>query len=96
MTGEYILAPYLIFYLAQGIGCIGERAFYKTTGRRVKGWWGRAWLYSWILLTGWGMVNEYYRIGWVGMMRGKLVEGGTSPAEWLARWAGIAPDVQKT
>lgn len=95
MTGEYVVAPYLIFYLAQGTGCIMERAYYKGTGGRVRGWYGRAWLWTWLVLTGWGMVNEYYRIGWVGMMRGKLVEGGTSPAEWLARSLGIAPSADK-
>jgi hypothetical protein len=35
------------------------------------------------------MVEEYYRIGWVGGMRGKLVEGGMSPAEWIAGKVGL-------
>jgi len=37
-----------------------------------------------------GMVGEYYRVGWVGMMRGALVQNGMSPAEGLARWVGVA------
>ena len=45
------------------------------------------------MITGTGMVEEYYRIGWVGMMRGALVENGLSPAEGLGRWLGISPDV---
>jgi len=35
------------------------------------------------------MVNEYYAVGWVGMMRGALVQNGMSPAEGLATWFGL-------
>jgi hypothetical protein len=38
------------------------------------------------------MVGEYYRIGWVGMMRGRLQEGGMSPADGLAKWIGWTGD----
>jgi len=93
MTKQLIISPYLIFYLSQGIGCILERAFYKVTGRKVGGWWGRVWMWVWVMGTGSGMVEEYYRIGWVGMMRGTLVLNGLSPAEGLGRWLGISPDL---
>lgn len=35
-----------------------------------------------------GMVTEYYGTGWVGMMRGRLHEGGMSPADGVASWMG--------
>ena len=82
--------PYLILYLSQGIGCILERYFRNITGKRVGGWIGRIWLWSFMIIGCGGMVGEYYRVGWVGMMRGALVQNGMSPAEGLARWAGLA------
>jgi hypothetical protein len=33
-----------------------------------------------------GMVSEYYRTGWIGLVRGSLHEGGTSPADALVKW----------
>jgi hypothetical protein len=80
---------YLIFYFLQGIGCIFERLYRQCTGRRVGGWSGRVWTWTWMILTAGTMVVEYYRTGWVGMMRGKLHEGGMSPADGLARWIGV-------
>lgn len=82
--------PYLTFYLSQGIGCILERYFRNITGKRVGGWSGRIWLWSFMIISCGGMVGEYYRVGWVGMMRGALVEHGLSPAEGLASWVGLA------
>jgi hypothetical protein len=95
MTKQLIILPYFTFYLSQGIGCILERAVYKVTGKKVGGWLGRMWMWTWLVFTGKGMVEEYYRIGWVGMMRGTLVLNGLSPAEGLGRWLGIAPEVGK-
>lgn len=43
----------------------------------------------WLLGSGWGMIGEYYRIGWPGGMRGALVKGGISPAAWLAYGSGL-------
>lgn len=91
MSGQLVLAPYLLFYLGQGVGCIAERAFYRSTGRRVRGWWGRAWMCAVLLSAGWPMVNEYYRMGWVGMMRGPLHLAASSPGAWLAYTLGAGP-----
>jgi hypothetical protein len=95
MTKQLIISPYLTFYLSQGMGCILERAVYKITGKKVGGWLGRMWMWTWLVVTGQGMVGEYYRIGWVGMMRGTFVLNGFSPADGLGRWIGIAPEVGK-
>lgn len=55
---------------------------------------GRVWLWSFMVLTCGGMVEEYYKIGWVGMLRGSLVENGMSPAEGLARWFGLSGEIK--
>lgn len=92
VTHQLVVAPYLLFYLAQGVGCVLERAYGRYTGRRVGGWYGRAWMLIFLLVTGRPMVDEYYRIGWPGMMRGTLVAEGISPAAWLAYAFGVGQD----
>lgn len=45
-----------------------------------------------LVVSGGPMVEEYYRVGWAGMMRGTLVAEGISPAAWLAYGLGIGQD----
>jgi hypothetical protein len=41
-----------------------ERAFYKATGRKVEGWWGRIWMFAWFWLVSGPMVRADLVHGW--------------------------------
>lgn len=58
------------------------------TGRKVRGWAGRIWTWSVMIAASWWMVNEHYKIGWVGLMR-EGVRGEKSPAEWAVHLLGL-------
>lgn len=40
------------FFSAQAFALALERAWRAITGRRVDGWWGRAWTYAWVVIGG--------------------------------------------
>lgn len=40
------------FFSAQAFALAFERIWKATTGRRVDGWWGRAWAYAWVVVGG--------------------------------------------
>jgi hypothetical protein len=84
--GDSNKTPYLIFYTSQGVGCILERVYRNITGKRVSGWRGRIWTWGWLMFWAGSMVSEYYRTGWIGLVRGSLHEGGMSPADALVKW----------
>ncbi|KAF8685652.1 Membrane bound O-acyl transferase family [Rhizoctonia solani] len=56
------------FFSAQAIALILERAWRTATGRRVEGWWGRAWSYLWIVGGGQWCVDAWHRRGLGGGM----------------------------
>ncbi|CAE6451958.1 unnamed protein product [Rhizoctonia solani] len=56
------------FFSAQAIALLLERAWRATTGRRVSGWWGRAWSYLWIIGGGQWCVDAWHRRGLGGGM----------------------------
>jgi hypothetical protein len=45
-----------------------------------------------LIISGRSMVEEYYKTGVAGMMRGTLVSEGISPAAWLAYGLGWGQD----
>ncbi|KAF7979150.1 hypothetical protein HWV62_43397 [Athelia sp. TMB] len=54
------------FFLAMGGGCVLEALFARVSGRRVRGWAGRAWAAAWVV--GWGnlLVDAWARTGLLG------------------------------
>ena len=41
-----------MFFVYSGLGAACEAVFRKITGRRVRGVWGRIWMWSFFLITG--------------------------------------------
>ena len=86
----FVPGPYLLFFGGSGIGCILERQFYRSTGRRVGGWWGWIWTFSVILLLCGPLVDHEWSSGWAGSMRGELAKHAKmSPVEWGAYALGL-------
>ncbi|ORX36319.1 hypothetical protein BD324DRAFT_628280 [Kockovaella imperatae] len=49
-------APYTVpvfyFFLLSGVGGVFEALFRRVTGRRVRGFWGRIWMWTFLFITG--------------------------------------------
>ena len=45
------------FFVLQGVGVIMEDALQETTGMKVQGWAGRIWAFTWVMGTGWPMID---------------------------------------
>ncbi|ORY23420.1 hypothetical protein BCR39DRAFT_549199 [Naematelia encephala] len=45
------ILPLLAFFLASGVGCALEVAFKKVSGKRVGGWSGKVWVWTYMLVT---------------------------------------------
>ncbi|KAJ1303499.1 hypothetical protein OPQ81_011685 [Rhizoctonia solani] len=56
------------FFSAQTVALLLERTWKATTGRRVDGWWGRAWSYLWIIGGGQWCIDAWHRRGLGGGM----------------------------
>jgi hypothetical protein len=86
------LYPYCVLFVGSGIGCILERQFYRFTGRRVDGFWGWLWTWSFLAVISAPNVDFEWSRGWQGCMRGTF-EGFpvTSPVLWVAYWLGHGP-----
>ncbi|CAE7212177.1 unnamed protein product [Rhizoctonia solani] len=56
------------FFSAQAVALLLERAWRAATGRRVDGWWGRAWSYLWVIGGGQWCVDAWHRRGLGGGM----------------------------
>ncbi|KDN40983.1 hypothetical protein RSAG8_07689, partial [Rhizoctonia solani AG-8 WAC10335] len=56
------------FFSAQAIALLLERTWRAATGRRVDGWWGRAWSYLWVIGGGQWCVDAWHRRGLGGGM----------------------------
>ncbi|CAE6494394.1 unnamed protein product [Rhizoctonia solani] len=56
------------FFSAQTLALLLERAWRASTGRRVDGWWGRAWSYLWVIGGGQWCVDAWHRRGLGGGM----------------------------
>ena len=44
--------PVLYFFLFSGMGAVCEALFSRVTGRRVRGPWGRLWMWTFLFTTG--------------------------------------------
>jgi hypothetical protein len=64
-----VIYPYMVFYLANGLGCIAERSFRAATGKRMSGVWGWLWTWTFLYIVAQPTVDEQYSSGWVGCMR---------------------------
>lgn len=54
------------FFYLQGIGMCVEAAFGMLAGRKVRGWWGRAWTWSFMLITAHLVVEAWLQRGLAG------------------------------
>lgn len=45
------------FFVLQGVGVILEDVLQETTGMKVQGWAGRIWAFTWVMGTGWPMID---------------------------------------
>lgn len=97
-THSFVWWPHMTFWLGCGTGCLLERAFYKVTGKRVEGWWGRLWFWSWIILVSQPQVRFELESGWVSRARAMALERpeervtnhilalvGIGPMSWLSK-----------
>lgn len=77
------------FFLVSGIGISLEVAFKRLTGRRVRGWMGRIWTWSFMLYVARLCVRPWIEAGMGGSAltpssgRWKL---GPTVAEWFTQW----------
>lgn len=78
MTGSLEWSPQLTFWLGCGAGCVLERAVYKATGRKVGGWWGRVWMFTWFWLVSGPMVRAELDHGWPARTAQMARESGGS------------------
>ena len=91
---DWAIYSQCVFYLGSGLACIAERGFKRVTGRRVKGFWGRIWTWTVLYAVSQPMVSYEYGIGWLGAIRGPLIEKPeTSLVVLAAHWAGWGPSV---
>lgn len=90
LTHSLALRPYLSFFLLCGLGVLGERTFRRVSGRRVEGWAGRMWTWSWMVFAGTELVAHEYGTGWAGAMRGIFGQvRATSAVEWAVYALGL-------
>lgn len=89
---ELIVYPYMLFYLANGIGCVAERAYRQVTGKRVGGLVGRIWTWTVLYLASQPMVASEFSTGWFGAMRAIFAtQPQTSMVCWLVYALGWGP-----
>lgn len=79
-------------FLWMGLGLTAEISFKKITGRRVHGWWGRIWFWSFVVVAARGLVDAWLQFG---------VGGARLLPEWMSvlqllrkagcldRWLGL-------
>ncbi len=83
------IIPLITFFLLSGVGTFLEIAFKRITGRKVGGWVGRIWTWSYMLYTASLSVNDWMDAGMGGSYltptsgRGRL---GVAIAGWISRW----------
>lgn len=80
--GSYLLGKGLdhrvtIFFALQGVGILVEKAFTKTTGKRVGGFFGRLWAYSFVAILGQMCMDAWFNRGLAGAI---IIPTALSPA----------------
>nr|XP_031863042.1 uncharacterized protein CI109_001519 [Kwoniella shandongensis]KAA5530114.1 hypothetical protein CI109_001519 [Kwoniella shandongensis] len=80
------LLPIASFFLLSGLGCAGEVVFKRITGHKVRGFWGRMWIWFFILLTGRLAAQAWLESGLGGSLltypwAGEIVKGYVR--EWV-------------
>lgn len=85
--GQYLmdpvpaLLPIFALFPLSGFGCALEVMFKRITGRKVKGFWGRAWTWAWMLITGRWAANAWFESGVGGSYLCPAYIG-----DWLSPW----------
>jgi hypothetical protein len=72
------------FFFLSGIGAALEGAFRKVTGRRVKAWAGRTWMWVWLIYTGRMAVGAWLDGGMGG--QNLVPSGAWRPGPFIARF----------
>jgi len=81
--------PIALFFFISGVGAALEVAFKRMTGRKVSGWAGRLWTWSFMLLTARMAARSWFDAGAAGNQTtpstgpGRLAE---PIAGWIIRW----------
>lgn len=80
------LFPLGSLFLLSGVGAALEITFRKFTGRRVRGWAGRVWMYGWMLMTSRSALAAWLDAGVGGcwLTRRQGLEG-LRPGEWVGK-----------
>ncbi|EIW69062.1 hypothetical protein TREMEDRAFT_15322, partial [Tremella mesenterica DSM 1558] len=77
--------PIFNYFVLSGFACSLEVLFRRVTGRKVRGWWGRAWTWAFMLYT-----SRKVMIAWLdaGMAGGVLNQPalGSVIAKVVAKW----------
>ncbi len=77
------LFPHLSLFLGSGICCVLEQQFYHITGRKVRGWLGRIWMWSCLIVVAWAWSANEWHSGWAAEMRN---QSRARPQEHLLCW----------
>ncbi len=92
LSHTFALWPYLSFFVGSGIGCALERQFYRITGKRVGGFWGAVWTWTFVLVVSIPIMDYEWSSGWAGVMRGELAKTPRmSIVEWAVWGLGMGP-----
>lgn len=62
------LHPHItLFFLSQTLALLLERGISRAGLGKVGGWKGRVWVWAWVIATGMVVVEEWIRLGLLGM-----------------------------
>ncbi|WRT66070.1 uncharacterized protein IL334_003022 [Kwoniella shivajii] len=75
-----------------GLGCVSERGFYKFTGKKVGGIWGRLWMWSFLIVSSRLLVSSLWETErhW-NQGNGEVIQG--SLTDWI--WRACVSRVKK-
>ncbi|CED83776.1 hypothetical protein [Phaffia rhodozyma] len=64
LTKDTIYPSYITgFFVLQAVPLVSERLFGEMTGKRVGGWSGRIWVWTWMILSGCRLVEGWSKCG---------------------------------
>ena len=73
------------------MGCLIERGYYKLTGKKVGGWFGRVWVIGWFTIIARPMVFFEAEYGWIrnGIIFSQEAKGEDSMINWVIYALGL-------
>jgi hypothetical protein len=85
-TGGFSLRAHLQQYMSLALGCSLERLYFKATGKRVGGAWGRVWTWTVFLMSCYFGTRGWYEVGWAERYRCDLEQA--SPVKAILKAVG--------